>query len=135
MNAFIHDMDADIALGDTIHRPAFTSGEGRLREFDLVTSSPMWDQKFHARTYENDPFERFKNVPPSSSADWGWLQHMAASLKPIGRMAVVLDTGAVSRGSGNQGSNKERDARKQFVEADLVEAVVLLPENLFFIYG
>jgi type I restriction enzyme M protein len=60
---------------------------------------------------------------------------MAASLKPRGRMAVVLDTGAVSRGSGNQGSNKERDARKQFVEADLVEAVVLLPENLFFIYG
>ena len=47
-------------------------------------------------------------------------------------MAVVLDTGAVSRGSGNQGSNKERDIRKAFVEADLVEAVVLLPENLFY---
>jgi type I restriction enzyme M protein len=47
-------------------------------------------------------------------------------------MAVVLDTGAVSRGSGNQGSNKERDIRKAFVEADLIEAVVLLPENLFY---
>ena len=47
-------------------------------------------------------------------------------------MAVVLDTGAVSRGSGNQGSNKERGIRKSFVEADLVEAVVLLPENLFY---
>ena len=47
-------------------------------------------------------------------------------------MAVVLDTGAVSRGSGNQGSNKERDIRKAFVEADLVEAVFLLPENLFY---
>jgi type I restriction enzyme M protein len=47
-------------------------------------------------------------------------------------MAVVLDTGAVSRGSGNSGSNKERDIRKQFVEADLVEAVLLLPENLFY---
>jgi type I restriction enzyme M protein len=47
-------------------------------------------------------------------------------------MAVVLDTGAVSRGSGNQGSNKERDIRKQFVEADLVESVLLLPENLFY---
>ena len=41
-------------------------------------------------------------------------------------MAVVLDTGAVSRGSGNQGSNKERDIRKAFVEADLIEAVLLL---------
>jgi type I restriction enzyme M protein len=47
-------------------------------------------------------------------------------------MAVVLDTGAASRGSGNQGSNKERDVRKAFVEADLVEAVFLLPENLFY---
>ncbi len=47
-------------------------------------------------------------------------------------MAVVLDTGAVSRGSGNTGSNRERDIRKQFVERDLVEAVLLMPENLFY---
>jgi len=38
----------------------------------------------------------------------------------------------VSRGSGNQGSNRERDIRRAFVEADLIEAVVLLPENLFY---
>jgi type I restriction enzyme M protein len=81
---------------------------------------------------------------------------MLASLREDGRMAVVLDTGAVSRGSGNEGSNKERDVRKAFVEgrkpapttpgqppliepdrpaacaADLIEAVVLLPENLFY---
>jgi type I restriction enzyme M protein len=93
----------------------------------------MWNQDFRRDTYENDTYERFKRgIPPSSSADWGWVQHMAASLKPKGRMAVVLDTGAVSRGSGNQGSNKERDIRMQFVEDDLIEAVLLLPENLFY---
>lgn len=81
----------------------------------------------------NDPYERFgRGVPPSSSADWGWVQHLAASLADGGRLAVVLDTGAVSRGSGNSGSNKERDIRKQFVEADLIEYVLLLPENLFY---
>jgi len=37
---------------------------------------------------------------------------MRASLKDGGKMAVVLDTGSVSRGSGNQGSNRERDIRK-----------------------
>jgi type I restriction enzyme M protein len=133
MNAFIHDMEAEIALGDTMHRPAFTEGDGRLRHFDLVTANPMWNQKFDAKTYENDTYERFKRgIPPSSSADWGWVQHMFACLNPNGKMAVVLDTGAVSRGSGNQGSNKERDVRKQFVEDDLVEAVLLLPENLFY---
>jgi type I restriction enzyme M protein len=57
---------------------------------------------------------------------------MLASLNESGKMAVVLDTGAVSRGSGNQGSNRERDIRKAFVERDLIEAVILLPENLFY---
>lgn len=45
---------------------------------------------------------------------------------------VVLDTGAASRGSGNQGSNKEKDCRKWFVEHDLIEGVIYLPENLFY---
>jgi type I restriction enzyme M protein len=57
---------------------------------------------------------------------------MVASLKPAGRMAIVLDTGAVSRGSGNAGSNRERDIRRSFVDTDLIEAVILLPENLFY---
>lgn len=35
-------------------------------------------------------------------------------------MAAVLDTGAVSRGSGNTGSNKERDIRKAFVEGSAI---------------
>jgi type I restriction enzyme M protein len=133
MNAVIHDMEAEIALGDTMHHPAFTTGDGTLQQFDIVTANPMWNQDFPSSTYENDTYERFKRgIPPASSADWGWVQHMFVSLKANGRMAVVLDTGAVSRGSGNQGSNKERDIRKQFVEDDLVEAVVLLPENLFY---
>jgi type I restriction enzyme M protein len=133
MNAFVHDMEAEIAIGDTMARPAFTGDDGTLRQFDLVTANPMWNQKFSASNYENDTYGRFgQGVPPSSSADWGWIQHMAASLDEGGKMAVVLDTGAVSRGSGNQGSNKERDVRKAFVEADLIEAVFLLPENLFY---
>ncbi|MDZ7371264.1 MAG: type I restriction-modification system subunit M [candidate division KSB1 bacterium] len=133
MNAVIHDIEADIRIGDTMRQPAFKDSAGRLQTFDLVTANPMWNQKFDQELYENDPFERFHyGVPPSSSADWGWLQHMLASLNERGRMAVVLDTGAVSRGSGNQGSNRERDIRKAFVEADLIEAVILLPENLFY---
>ena len=57
---------------------------------------------------------------------------MFASLNNKGRLAVVLDTGSVSRGSGNEGANKERDIRKKFVENDFIEAVILLPENLFY---
>lgn len=139
MNAVLHDMTAEIALGDTMRRPAFTEDGTRLRRFDLVTANPMWNQDFPLAGYEHDPYERFGlGIPPASSADWGWVQHMLASLEDTGRMAVVLDTGAVSRGSGNTGSNRERDIRKRFVEGDLttrgdlVEAVILLPENLFY---
>lgn len=133
MNTFIHDMEAQIVLGDTMNRPAFTTSEGSLRKFDLVTANPMWNQDFSQDVFENDTYNRFIfGYPPSSSADWGWIQHMFASLKEKGKMAVVLDTGAVSRGSGNVGKNRERDIRKEFVEKDLVEAVILMPENLFY---
>ena len=57
---------------------------------------------------------------------------MLASLRANGRAAIVLDTGAVSRGSGNKHTNRERDIRKGFVENDLIEGVILLPENLFY---
>ncbi len=133
MNAFIHDMEATIGLGDTMNKPAFLNADGSLKKFDKVTANPMWNQDFPQSVYENDAYNRFgSGYPPSSSADWGWIQHMSASLKDKGKMAVVLDTGAVSRGSGNQGTNRERDIRKVFVEDDLIEAVILMPENMFY---
>jgi type I restriction enzyme M protein len=132
MNAFLHDMDATIELGDTMRRPAFVEGR-RLQKFDIVVANPMWNQDFPEEMYRGDSWDRFGHgIPTGSSADWGWVQHMVASLKPKGRLAVVLDTGAVSRGSGNEGTNRERDIRRAFVDDDLVEAVILLPENLFY---
>lgn len=70
--------------------------------------------------------------PPNGTADWGWVQHIWSSLNDNGRAAIVLDTGAVSRGSGSKNSNKERDLRKLFVEEDRIECVILLPDNLFY---
>jgi type I restriction enzyme M protein len=133
MNAFIHDIEAEIAVGDTMSSPRFTDDEGRLRKFDIVIANPMWNQDFPQSTYESDTYERFPlGYPPSSTADWGWVQHMLSCLDERGKMAVVLDTGAVSRGSGSPGTNRERDIRRKFVDADVIEAVILLPENLFY---
>ena len=44
----------------------------------------------------------------------------------------MLDTGAASRGSGNANTNKEKEVRRWFVEQDLIEGVIYLPENLFY---
>lgn len=133
MNSFIHDMEAEILPGNTMTTPKFTNTDGSLKKFDVVTANPMWNQNFDQKTYEDDTYNRFGfGYPPSNTADWGWIQHMYSTLNDTGKMAVVLDTGAVSRGSGNVGKNRERDIRKEFVEQDLVQAVVLLPENLFY---
>lgn len=133
MNMIIHDMEGEIAIGDTMRNPKFLE-KSSLRKFDLVAANPMWNQDgFDERFYDEDTYGRFgAGYPPASSADWGWVQHMFASLTDKGRAAIVLDTGAVSRGSGNQGSNKEKDIRKWFVDQDYVEGVLLLPENLFY---
>jgi type I restriction enzyme M protein len=63
-------------------------------------------------------------TPPSSQADWAWIQlliHYATR-----KAGVVIDNGALFRGG------KEKNIRKKIVEEDLVEAVILLPEKLFY---
>ena len=135
MNAFLHDfIGADIQIGDTFRNPRFVANNSALQRFDYVVANPMWNQKeYNDAFYESDNWERFSyGIAPSSSADWAWAQHMLASLKDNGRAAIVLDTGAVSRGSGSNQTNRERDIRKKFVEEDLIEGVILLPENLFY---
>lgn len=133
INIFLHDMAADIKLGDTMLNPAFLNSDGSLKKFDIVTANPMWNQEFTEDTYTNDPYERFNfGYPYESTADWGWIQHMYTSLTSKGKIAVVLDTGSVTRGSGTRSRDREQEIRKAFVEKDLIEAVILLPENLFY---
>ena len=135
MNAFLHDfIGADLHIGDTFRNPGFVTDDSKLQRFDYVLANPMWNQKeYNENFYANDSWGRFTyGVPPSSSADWAWAQHILTSLKETGRAAIVLDTGAVSRGSGSKQTSRERDIRKGFVENDLIEGVILLPENLFY---
>jgi len=133
MNAIIHKMEAEIEIGDTLRNPKFLVN-GKLKQFDKVIANPMWNQKFPAEVFENDSYNRFSfGIPPSSqSSDWGWIQHMYASLKENGKLVVVIDTGVVTRGSGSQGMDREKEIRKKFVENDLFEAVILLCDNLFY---
>ena len=107
----------------------------RKRVLGVLFGNPMWNQTgFDEKVYETDELERFPKGAgfPGGKADWGWMQHILASLDDKGRAAVVLDTGAASRGSGNANSNKEKEVRKWFVEHDLIEGLIYLPENLFY---
>ena len=134
MNAIIHDMDVRIERGDTMINPKFKDAAGRISGHDIVVANPMWNQDFDQYTFENDPFDRFRTPGgvTTGKGDWAWLQHTLSCLNERGRAAVVLDTGAVTRGSGSKNEDRERNIRRWFVERDLIDGVVLLPDNLFY---
>lgn len=134
MNAIIHDMDVEIARGDTMINPKFKTADGKVRTYDIVVANPMWNQPFNPDVFANDPFDRFRTAGgiTTGKGDWAWLQHTLACLNERGRAAVVLDTGAMTRGSGSKNEDKERNIRKWFVDRDLVDGVILLPDNLFY---
>jgi type I restriction enzyme M protein len=134
MNAIIHDMEVELARGDTIINPKFREASGKIRQHDLVVANPMWNQPFAPDLFANDPFDRFRAAGgiTTGKGDWAWLQHTLSCMDSNGRAAVVLDTGAVTRGSGSKNEDKERNIRKWFVDHDLIDGVILLPENLFY---
>jgi len=134
MNMVVHDMEGEIVRGNSMTNPKFRDSDSSLRKFDIVVANPMWNQPFDPAVYENDPFDRFESQGgvTTGKADWAWLQHAAASLNMSGRAAIVLDTGAVTRGSGSKSEDREKKIRQWFVERDWIEGVILLPDNLFY---
>jgi type I restriction enzyme M protein len=134
MNAIIHDMSVEIARGDTMINPKFKTADSKIRTYDIVVANPMWNQPFNPDIFADDPFDRFRTQGgvTTGKGDWAWLQHTVACLSDRGRAAVVLDTGAVTRGSGSKNEDRERNIRKWFVDHDLIDGVILLPDNLFY---
>lgn len=138
MNLLIHDITNGLMNpGDTLRFPKFKDGQS-IKRFSHVLANPPWNQD----GYDEEALktgdawkDRFPfGFPTNQSADWAWVQHMYSSLKENGKLAVILDTGAVSRGSGSR-SDREKVIRSKFVELDLIEAAILLPENLFYNTG
>jgi len=130
MNVLLHDMEAKLHQGDTFSNPKFLEKDGSPNKFDIVLANPMWNQDGYKAAMESDRFNRFiYGIAPDSSADWGWIQHMLASLKLKGRMGIVLDNGVLFRGGA------EGKIRQKVVEKDLVECVIALPEKLFYNTG
>ena len=129
MNLFLHGIeDFQIVRGDTLRNPAFFEVD-RLANFDCVIANPPFSlEKWGEEQWINDPFGRnFAGLPPSSSGDFAWVQHMVKSMaEGTGRMAVVLPQGALFR------KGAEGDIRKKLLEMDLVEAVIGLAPNLFY---
>jgi len=127
LNILLHGVaGADIQFQDTLLHP-MRRAAGELERFDRVIANPPFSQNY---TRSNMEFpERFR---------WGWCpttgkkgdlmftQHMLAVCKPGGMVVTVMPHGVLFRGGA------EKEIRKKFLEQDLVEAIIGLPQNLFY---
>ena len=127
MNMLLHGIrSADIRHGDTLKEPLHLDKNGELRRFDRVIANPPFSRNYSLETMKFK--ERFRHFMPESGkkADLMFVQHMVASLKSDGRMAVVMPHGVLFRGG------EEKACRQQFIKDGILEAVIGLPSNLFY---
>ncbi len=130
MNMFLHGEDNHkIEWGDTIRNPKLLDKNGDLMLFDIVTANPPFSlDKWGHEDAENDKFSRFRRgLPPKTKGDFAFILHMIETLKPkTGRMGVVVPHGVLFRGAA------EGRIRKQLIDENLLDAVIGLPEKLFY---
>jgi type I restriction enzyme M protein len=132
MNMFLHSKDAArIEWCDTLNSPALIEGD-QLMKFDVVVANPPFSlDKWGAENAEHDQYNRFwRGIPPKSKGDYAFITHMVEIAKrESGRVAVIVPHGVLFR-SGSEGQ-----IRKALIEANLLDAVVGLPANLFTTTG
>ncbi|WP_199529036.1 type I restriction-modification system subunit M [Pseudoalteromonas sp. bablab_jr010] len=130
MNMFLHGEDNHkIEWGDTIRNPKLLYKNGDLMLFDIVTANPPFSlDKWGHDEAEHDTFSRFRRgIPPKTKGDYAFILHMLETLKPkTGRMGVVVPHGVLFRGSS------EGKIRQQLIDENMLDAVIGLPEKLFY---
>ena len=105
----------------------FHKDEWRDKKFDFILANPPFnDSDWGGERIREDTRWKF-GVPPSSNANFAWLQHILWHLSPNGTAGVVLANGSMSSQQSGEG-----EIRKALVEADLVDCMIALPGQLFY---
>lgn len=108
-NTFMKDQHKDLKADYIMANPPFN--QKAWRESDELLDDPRWDG------YE---------VPPTSNANYAWILNIVSKMSENGVAGFLLANGALS------GGGEEYKIRKQLIENDLVEAIVILPPNMFY---
>jgi type I restriction enzyme M protein len=129
---------------DSIRVPLLKDNTNKLLQFDRIVMNPPFSLEDwgYDELSDGDRYERFAfGMPPRDNGDYAWLQQVVASLSDTGRAIVVMSQGVLFRGQPKQteeedGRRQKADAeyviRRAFVEADLIECVIVLPSKLFY---
>jgi type I restriction enzyme M protein len=127
LNMLLHGVPgSDIQLQDTLLHPQHKEA-GELERFDRVIANPPFSQNYTRANMEFPERFRWGWCPTSGKkGDLMFAQHMLAVCKPGGMVATVMPHGVLFRGGA------EKEIRKKFLEQDLIEAIIGLPQNLFY---
>lgn len=95
---------------------------------DFIMANPPFNQKSWRAENEltNDPRWQGYDVPPTSNANYGWILNIVSKLSANGMAGFLLANGALS------GDGTELNIRRQLLKNHLVEAIVILPRNMFY---
>lgn len=125
MNMAIRGIDADIRRGDTLHDDKFPDLKA-----DYIIANPPFNISDWGQEQLVSDFRWKYGLPPKGNANYAWIQHFIHHLSPTGTAGFVLANGSMSSQSSGEG-----EIRKKLIEADLVDAIVTLPSQLFFNTG
>ena len=106
----------------------FADDQHKDLKADFIMANPPFNQKdWRAETeLKDDPRWMGYDVPPKSNANYGWILNMASKLSDNGMAGFILANGALS------GGGEEYKIRRKLIENNLVEAILVLPQNMFY---
>lgn len=125
MNLAIRGIAAN--LGDYAAN-TFTDDRHKELKADFIMANPPFNQKDWRAENQltDDPRWQGYDTPPTSNANYGWILNMVSKLSSNGVAGFILANGALSA-DGTEGS-----IRRKMIEKGLVEAILILPNNLFY---
>ncbi len=122
MNLAIRGIDAQIAHGDTFHADRHPD----LKADYVLANPPFNDSDWRGELLKGDQRWVY-GEPPAGNANFAWVQHFIHHLAPTGIAGFVLANGSMSTNQSGEG-----EIRRAIIEADLVDAMVALPGQLFY---
>ena len=125
MNLAIRGISAN--LGDMPENTFFRDQHKDLKA-DFIMANPPFNQKQWRADNEltDDPRWQGYEVPPTGNANYAWILNMVSKLSDNGVAGFILANGALS------GSGEEYKIRRKLIENKLVEAILVMPRNLFY---